>query len=140
MSDFETIPASSLPLQPEEPKKVEEVKPAVEAVDWDTEPPAEEPKFAEDLSEKTVLSPGKPEVSESFSAEPEVIEPAAGIPLAQEPPKKGSKKTLIIVVIVVVLLLCLCCVALIIIGAMNYESVSDWFSMLNTTASGILAV
>ncbi len=140
MSDFETIPASSLPVPPEEPKKEEEVKPVVEAVDWDMEPPAEEPKFAVEPEEKTVLSSGQPEAVEAFSAEPEVIAPPAGMPPAQEALKKGNKKTIIIVVIIAVLLLCLCCIAIIVVGALNYESISDLFSMFNTARAGLLAV
>jgi hypothetical protein len=126
MGDFETIPARPEPQKPEEEKKEE--KPKIEAVDWDSDLPAEEPGFVSEREDVTILStpkaedrkpepqlqsepvpPGQsePEPEVESTPEPEVIEaPEITPPPAGEPPKK---KTWLIVLIVVLVLLCLCC-------------------------------
>lgn len=114
MGDFETIPASSRPEKPEEEKKEE--KPVVEAVDWDSDLPAEEPAFVTEDDEATRLSTPKVEASEPvppIASEAEVIEPPDITPAeGTEPPKK--KKTWLIILIVALVLLCLCCVVVMI--------------------------
>ena len=118
MSDFETVAATPRPQKPEDDKsKEEEIKPSVEAVDWDQEPPASEPVFAADLGETKLV-------------EPDVIEPIEPVaPVAGEPPKKDNKKLWIIIAIAALLLLCICCVA-IIAGVFIYRGDTSTFGML----------
>ncbi|MCJ7626393.1 MAG: hypothetical protein MUO76_23120 [Anaerolineaceae bacterium] len=143
MSDFETIPAVPKPEKPKpeekEVKKVKEikevkevkeekevkiakkekeVKPKIEPVDWETEPPAEEPVFM-----------AKAEPDEDFGAPVEKL--PDGQVISPDDAPKDKKKTWIIVAIVAVVLICLCCVAAIsiflftgVIGRSSYSSVS----------------
>ena len=138
MGDFETVPASSLPEKPEEEKKEEEKKaeekPVVEAVDWDSDVPAEEPKFAAVAEEDAtrVVPPPQPAHTVEAKDEVDVIEPAQVLPPAGgEPPKKS--KTWLIILIVALVLLCLCCVVVVVIvaatGALGSLNMNQYFQV-----------
>jgi hypothetical protein len=125
MNDFETIAATPRPEKPDEEKG--DVKPAVEAVDWDNEPPVKEPVFASELTGDKKAEP---------PVEPDVIEPPVIIPPpAGEPPKKGNKKTWIIIAVVVILVLCICCAAAIAAYFIFAPSSSSYGILLPTLSS-----
>ena len=103
----------------------------------------------QDPLEEPEVEPGEVETSETFMAEPEVIEPAAeqgndtasGYPRsipASENGAKSTNTTLIIIIVVLLLLVCICCICPLVfyffLGDPLYEWFMDWFYTLHLPA------
>ena len=112
MSDFESVPAVPSPEESEEKTIVNNAP-----IDWESEPPAEEPDFA--VLESEAFANGKEEKaggdfassSESFASSPN-----------NGAPQKDKKKTWIIIAIIAAVLILCCCVSLVILIAVLSSS------------------